>query len=115
MDHGFELRRSRIRLGFLYEAKCDAERHHGRHHGSGARVARSERNRRQRRQQDHQWVADDFQKAHGPALPALLSHLIRTRRAPALFGLRLRQATGSRPQISEQFFAVLPGGIEDRG
>ena len=67
------------------------------------------------RQQDHQRVADDFQQADEPALPALLRHFIRPGRARALFGLRLRQARRSRPQGLEQLFAVLPGGIEDSG
>ena len=56
-----------------------------------------------------------FRRRIEPALPALLRHLIRTRRARALFGFRLRQARGSRPQDLEQLFAVLPGGIEDSG
>ncbi len=89
VDHGLELRRRRVRPGLLHEAERDAEHHHGRHHGSGARVAGGEGNRRQSRQQNHQRIADDFQQANEPALPALLRHLIRPSRARALFGLAL--------------------------
>ena len=46
VDHGLELRRRRVRPGLLQEAEPDTEHHHGRHHGSGARVAGSEGNRR---------------------------------------------------------------------
>ena len=54
------------------------------------RSACKEGNRRQSRQQDHQRVADDFQKAEGPALLPLLCDLIRTRRARPFFGISLR-------------------------
>jgi hypothetical protein len=48
-------------------------------------------------------------------LPALLRNFIRTHGAGALFGLRLGQARRSRVQRPEEFFAVLPGGVEDGG
>ena len=115
VDHGLELRRRRVRPGLLQEAERDAEHHHDRHHGSGARVAGGEGNRRRvasritsglrmifsRRMSQPCWrsCATSF----GPAV----------RRA--LFGLRLRQARRSRPQRLEQIFAVLLGCIEHGG
>ena len=115
VDHGLELLCGGVRPGFLPEAEPHAQHHHTCHHGAGARVACKEGNRRQSRQQDHQRVADDFQKADGPALLPLLRDLIRTRRARPLFGLSLRQASQRRSQVPEQCFAVLPGGVEDGG
>ena len=45
-------------------------------------------------------------------VPVLLRHFVRTRRAGAIFRLRLCQARRSRPQRLEQIFTVLLRGIE---
>ncbi len=94
MDHGLELRRRRVCPGLLQEAQRDAEHHHGRHYGSGARVAGSEGNGRQSRQQNHQRITNDLQQTERPALAAFLRHLIRTCGAQPLFGLGLGQPSG---------------------
>ncbi len=92
VDHGLELGGRRVRAGLLPEAEHDAQQYHHGHHGSGARVAGGEGNRRESRQQDHQRIADDFQKADEPALRLFLRDFIRTRRGRPLFGFGLRQA-----------------------
>ena len=60
-------------------------------------------------------VADDFQKVDGPALLPLLCDLIRTRRASPFHSLGLCQASQRCSQIPQQFFAILPRGVEDCG
>ena len=96
VDHGFELGRGRVRAGFLHEAQRGAEHHHACHHGTGARVARGKRDRRESCQQNHQRIAEDDQQPHKPAAPAFLCNLVRAGGTRSRFGLRLRQALGSR-------------------
>ena len=115
VDHGLELGGSGVRTGLLPEAESHAQNHHHGHHGAGARVSGGEGYRRQSRQQNHQRIADDFQKADGPTFRLFLRHLIRTRGARPIFGLVLRQAALRGAQVPQQRVNVLAGGVEDGG
>ena len=55
-DHGLELGRRAVGLGFLDEFQPHAQSDHERHHDAGPRVAGGERDARQDRQQDHQRI-----------------------------------------------------------
>ena len=115
VDHGFELRRRRIRAGFLHKAQRRAEHHHACHHRPGARVTRGKGDRRESCQQNHQRVAKDDQEPYEPAAPAFPRNLVWADGARSRFSLRLCQTLGSRVQRLKQCCAVLRRRIEDGG
>jgi hypothetical protein len=109
MDHGLELLRGGVRPGFLPEAESHAQRHHTRHHEPARASPVSERNCRQS-QQDHQRVADDFQKADGPALlrscATSFGPVVRARSSASACVRPLRDVRKSRSSSSPSFRAA---------